>query len=135
MIEYAWSDNEKRRSFNQIDLAVEMIHENYRNTDFNIEQIAKRLNLSDSYFRRQFLKAVGKRPKEYLLELRLQYACELLRSGYYSVSEVAYRCGFANVYYFSTFIKSRVGVSPSALLPGGGETANKIMDIRNRKIE
>ena len=39
-------------------------------------------------------------------------ATELLQSGYYSVGEIASRCGFNNINYFSTFIKKETGLSP-----------------------
>lgn len=51
-------------------------------------------------------------PLAYINKLKLNYALELLHSGYYTVSEVSDKCGFKNIYYFSTFIKKETGFSP-----------------------
>ena len=60
----------------------------------------------------QFINA----PLQYINTLKLQRAVELLSSKYYTVSEVAAQCGFANPYYFSTFIKRETGRSPSEFI-------------------
>ena len=44
----------------------------------------------------------------------MEKAKELLITGHYTVSEIAYECGFENVYYFSNVFKKIVGVSPTA---------------------
>ena len=47
-------------------------------------------------------------------QLRINYACDLLRSGLYTVSHTAERCGFESVAFFSRQFKAYMGVSPSA---------------------
>lgn len=95
-----------------INRSVQIIHENISRPDFTIADLGKRLNMSETYFRRQFQKYKGVSPKKYVSDLRLQMALKLLRSGYYSVSEVADQCGFASAYYFSAFLKKMIGKSP-----------------------
>lgn len=47
-------------------------------------------------------------PKAYIINFRIQYACELLKSGKYRISDVADIVGYRDVYYFSkSFKKSR----------------------------
>ena len=55
-------------------------------------------------------------PLKYINKLKLYYAKELLRSGYYTVSQVSEKCGFENIQYFSLFIKKETGKTPSQFL-------------------
>lgn len=59
-------------------------------------------------FRRAFDLSVG----EYILNERIRLAKRLLVGTTYSISEIADRCGFENVYYFSNVFKKQVGISP-----------------------
>lgn len=61
-------------------------------------------------FRREFGTSVGR----YITDKRIKRAMHLLVSTTYGLSEIAQRCGFDNVYYFSNAFKKSVGVSPSA---------------------
>jgi two-component system response regulator YesN len=78
-----------------------------------ISALAALSDMSDTYFRRLFLEVFGERPLDYLNKLRVSYACELLTSGYYTVSEVAGRSGFPDPKYFSTVFKRITGESPT----------------------
>lgn len=55
-------------------------------------------------------------PVEYINKLRIKKACELLKSGMYTVSEAAEKTGFTNVYYFSRIFKSITGVNPKKMI-------------------
>ena len=62
---------------------------------------------------RVFREAYGCAPSEYLMRLRLERACDLLRAeGDYSVSETAEMCGFSSLYYFSRAFKKHMGITP-----------------------
>lgn len=100
----------------EIIKAIRLIHESYMNPDFTVGSLAKALNISETYFRKQFQKSRGISPKRYISDLRLQMATELLQSGYYTISEVADRCGFSSNYYFSAFFKKETGKSPREFL-------------------
>lgn len=101
-----------RRSKGYIDRAVKIIHERFTDPDFTLSTLHEHLNVCDTYLRREFHKHIGESPKSYLMALRLELSKELLRSGYYTVSEVAARCGFSSAYYFSAFFKRATGSSP-----------------------
>lgn len=60
-------------------------------------------------FRREFNLSIG----QYIVEQRIKKARKLLISTSYSISEIAKRCGFEDVYYFSNTFKKVQGVSPS----------------------
>lgn len=98
--------------------AVEYIHEHFTDKELSVHFLAGQCGMSDTYFRKLFLQHFGVSPHAFLNNLKLQYALELLKSEYYTISETAEKCGFENIYYFSTFIKKRTGKSPSDLMHG-----------------
>jgi len=78
-----------------------------------VEEIALKHNFSPSYFRKQFKRATGLSPLEYLTELRIGHACQMLlweRSG---IEEVAQSCGFQSLSYFGKIFKRKTGQSPT----------------------
>ena len=60
-------------------------------------------------FRREFSCSVG----EFLTEERMKHARRLLSSTSFSVGEIATRCGYENIYYFSSVFHKRIGLSPT----------------------
>lgn len=118
------------RAENMIEWSIQIINESFTDPEFSIASVAKSLKISETYFRRQFQKYKGTSPKQYVSELRLQLARRLLGSGYYSVCEVAERCGFDSAYYFSSFIKRMTGKSPRELSydAPGSEIQNRITE-------
>ena len=89
------------------------IEKNVSNTDFSISGFIRKIGYNIDYIRRGFKDDTGMTPREYLTKLRINYAEELLeKAEYYSVGEIAVRCGFDDQYYFSRMFKKTVGVSP-----------------------
>lgn len=91
---------------------IDYIHDHYTEKDLNVTELTKIAGMSDTYFRKMFISAFNTTPLKYINDLRISYALELLRSGYYSVTEVAEKSGFDNQKYFSTIIKNKTGHSP-----------------------
>ena len=91
--------------------AKDMIERDFRSA-ITLEQLAKVCNMSVTNFRREWQKVYLITPIRYLAEIRLSYAKEYLISGYYSVSEIAARCGFENPSYFIRFFEKNVGITP-----------------------
>lgn len=75
--------------------------------------LAEKLSISEVYLRRLFLKHCGITPKQYILELRIEKAKQLLADHLYSVTEIAEKCGFSGVYHFCRAFKQRTGATPS----------------------
>jgi len=92
--------------------ALQYISDHLGDSTLSVDTLAKLSNMSDTYFRRLFVEILSITPQKYIHDLRLERATELLRSGYYSVSEISNRCGFNNPNYFSLFIKKATGLSP-----------------------
>lgn len=81
--------------------------------DLNMPDVAKRLNLSYTTFRRVFKKYVGLSPAKYYISLKLHRAKELLRSTELPIKEISYQLKFKNPEYFSALFKKMVNVNPS----------------------
>jgi AraC-like DNA-binding protein len=95
--------------------AVDFMHKHFSDPNLSIDNLAKISGYCPSYFRRVFHEITGVSPQAYLCELRFSYADTLLSSGYYSVKEVAFLCGFEDPKYFSTAYKSHRKKSPSKI--------------------
>ena len=76
------------------------------------EELAKMANMSLYHFIRAFKKETGFTPHEYLLRTRINTAMFLLRATSMSLSDITYKCGFANEAAFSNSFKSYTGMTP-----------------------
>ena len=79
----------------------------------SIEDIAQKSNISQVYFRKLYKEIFGVSPMHDIIKMRIQKAKSLLNTGYFSVSEIAGKCGFDNVKYFGTLFKKKTGKTPS----------------------
>lgn len=82
-----------------------------------IDLMARQFHLHPVYYGSLFREAMGMTFKQYLISLRLNYAENMLKSGEYSVSEVALQCGFSDIFYFSKLFKEKKGIPPSGMFP------------------
>lgn len=98
--------------YRKIKPAIEYIGENFTN-EISIDKLSTLCGISDSTLKKLFIKKFGITPTKYIIGVRMHYACDLLRSGLYSVSQVSLMCGYNSLYYFSRQFKAHEGVSPS----------------------
>lgn len=89
------------------------VEENFQRHDFQVADLCDELNLSRSQLYRKTKVLLGQSIGDYVQEIRLQKAKELLQSGQLSIAEVAYEVGYASPEYFSTVFKNRHGITPS----------------------
>ena len=99
--------------FEKIEPAVNAIRRDFLTKSFEVSELAAMCSISESYLKRIFKEKFGLPPKKYIIQLKINHACELLSLGGYSVSEVAEICNFSDVYYFSKVFKEICGVPPS----------------------
>ncbi len=95
--------------------AVELIKEEYKDQALKISDICKRVGISDSYFRRMMKLHYGTHPLNYISELRVSYAENLLHHPSVSVERAALESGFSDAKYFARVVKKLRGCSPSEL--------------------
>jgi len=96
---------------NQINKAKMIIVENLF-TGIKAEEIAEKINMSYSWFRRIFKEYTGFAPAQYIQELKIQKGKELLTNTSLSVKEIAFKMGFENSEYFFTAFKKKTGMTP-----------------------
>lgn len=84
------------------------------NQDISLSSIADHVGLSPGYFLRAFKRSTGKTPMQFRAELRIDKACELLRSTSLDLASMSSILGFASPSQFSTAFKRRMGCAPSA---------------------
>ena len=86
--------------------------------DILIPDLAKMESLSNSRYITVFKQRMGMPPSEYIIHLRLNVACDLLKNRDMSVKEVAARVGYDNPHFFSKLFKKKMGVSPGQYKDG-----------------
>lgn len=103
--------DEGNERFKELSIAKEYIKDHF-NEDLSVEKIASSINLSSSYFSKIFKETFSYSPYDYLLNVRLEKAKELLKSTTLSVLEIAYKTGFKSDANFIYFFKKETGISP-----------------------
>ena len=84
--------------------------------NISVEALADSIDMSVSYFRRLFNEAYGYSPMQYIMNLRIENARDLLQSGEVNVTEAARLSGFEDIYYFSALFKRKTGSTPTEVL-------------------
>ena len=92
--------------------SIKYIHANYTEK-IQIPYLAKLEGLSNSRYITLFTKEFGKTPSEYILELKLGRARELLLTTDMTISLVGASSGFKDQYFFSKMFKKHVGLTPT----------------------
>ena len=95
-----------------IEPALAYVYEHYKE-DIQISALARRCSMSESYFRKQFLKIMGQSPLEYVNAYRIHRSMNLLRTTRDSIQSVAARSGFSSIAAFNRNFRQQTGVSPS----------------------
>ncbi len=81
--------------------------------EFNLDQLAARMELSKFHFHRLFKRATGVSPVQYHINLRMDLARRLLRETKKSVMDVALDVGYATPSHFAQLFRRETGLSPS----------------------
>lgn len=69
--------------------------------------------MSVYYYTRLFKKIMQRSPYDYLIDLRIQKACELLVKSQLSITDICFQCGFSNHSHFSSTFRKRMNLTPS----------------------
>ncbi len=100
--------------YSKISESIKYLHEHFTDTNINVSRLCSISNISDTYYRKLFMELYDVTPLKYITDLRIKYAVELLETGYYTIEEVAEKCGFEDPKYFSSVFKKVMGHPPSS---------------------
>jgi AraC-like DNA-binding protein len=93
--------------------AKDMIDARYRER-LDVEALARASHLSPAHFSREFRRAFGETPHQYLLTRRLERAAALLRNTDRSVTDICLTVGLRSIGSFTTSFGRAYGCSPTA---------------------
>ena len=91
----------------------DIIEKNMDNTEFSIDQFAQEVNLGRTVFYKKLKNITGMTPVDFLQTMRIKRSEQLIDSGEYNISTIAYMCGFNDSKYFAKCFKKHTGVTPS----------------------
>lgn len=100
-----------------VEEAIKYMKKHYAE-DISLEKIANRFFLNQTYFSRLFKQYTGSTFTDYLIELRMEKAKELLGQGKYKVYEVSQMNGYRSEKYFFRVFKQYTGCSPTEYYRG-----------------
>jgi len=95
-----------------IQKVLNHIYENLSDPNLNVESLSSELYLSRSQFYRKIKTLTGQTANQFLRNIRLQKAKQILESGSTNVSEVCYKVGFSSPSYFTKCFKMYFGILP-----------------------
>lgn len=96
-----------------IKKALELIETNINNSEYSIEDLSSDMAMSRSNLYRKIHSITGQAPTDFIKNIRLKKAAELLKEGGLTVVEVAYAVGFNTPSYFTKSFKKMFGVLPT----------------------
>lgn len=100
------------KTLEKITPALERLNSSFNEEGLTVSHLSAICGMSEVYFRKIFLAHHGISPKEYIIQKRIEYSKNLLRSGDFTVSEIAAMCGYAEPCHFSREFSRREGMSP-----------------------
>jgi AraC-like DNA-binding protein len=93
--------------------AKDLIDARYREP-LDVRALARTAHLSPAHFSREFRRAFGETPHQYLLTRRMERAAALLRNTDHSVADICFTVGLRSVGSFTTTFGRTFGLSPTA---------------------
>lgn len=96
----------------RFETVCEYIHNNFSGR-LTLKELASKCSLSESRFSHLFTEMFGKSPKQYIMNVRMENAKELLLDSDMSVLEVGSAVGIDDQNYFSRIFKKHCGMSPT----------------------
>lgn len=95
-----------------LERVMSVINKNIDNPELSVEFVSDEVGISRAHLHRKLKELTNQTPRDFIRNIRLKQAANLLSSGNQNVTEVMYAVGFQNPASFSTMFKNFYGVSP-----------------------
>jgi two-component system response regulator YesN len=95
------------------DEIIHIIHESYKNSNFSLNYISQQTDMSEVYLSQFFREQTGINFSDYLLDIRMKTAGQLLSATSISIQEIADQCGYNSMNTFGRAFKRMYGISPT----------------------
>ena len=92
---------------------MEVMEENIDNSGLTVDELVSKMGIGRSVFFKKLKSLTGLAPVEFIREVRVKRAAQLIESGEYTISQVTYMVGCNDPRYFSRIFKHRFGITPS----------------------
>lgn len=107
------NDKKKLKHKDLIDKIIYMINTEYGSNDLCIEKIADNFSMNATYIGRLFKMYTQKSINEFINDVRIKAAKELLKNENNSIDNISKKCGFSNISYFYKVFKNLNGTTPN----------------------
>jgi len=94
-----------------IEESLKFIREHFRER-LTLEMVASKVFVNPKYFSHVFKKEVGVAFTEYIIHLRIQYACRLLETTNHPAYRISLECGFSDPSYFNRVFCAQMNMTP-----------------------
>jgi signal transduction histidine kinase/DNA-binding response OmpR family regulator len=95
-----------------MERVMQVINKNIGNAELSVDDIAEEVGISRVHLHRKMKELTGQTPHDFIRNIRLKQAANLLTTQNMNITEVMYACGFNNPASFSTIFKKFYGMSP-----------------------
>lgn len=96
-----------------MDKLVELMEQNMDNGDLVVDDLVRELAVSRSVFFKKLKTLTGMAPIEFIKEMRIKRAAELIETGEFNMTQISYMVGINDPRYFSKCFKAQVGMTPT----------------------
>lgn len=93
--------------------AIAVVERNMDNVEFSTEQFAHEMNMSRSNLHLKLKAITGRSAIDFIHKIRFNRACQLLKEGKYTVSEISFMVGYNTPSYFAARFKKYIGCLPT----------------------
>ena len=96
-----------------MDKLMALMEKNLDNGDLIVDDLVKDMAVSRSVFFKKLKSLTGLAPVEFIKEMRINRAVQLIETGEYSMTQIAYMVGINDPRYFSKCFKQKMGMTPT----------------------
>lgn len=98
---------------NPLHSAIRYLENNISDPQLTNIELARQAKISEVYLRKLFLAHYNTTPKQYILDIRIQKAKQLLADSHFTVTSISEECGFSSLYHFCRAFKEKTGLTPT----------------------